>query len=97
MRNIVLPVLSAALLSLAGCGGQGDDSLGDDAADAAEAEAENIEAMADNASGEQADRLEGLADEVEDRGEAAEKRIDESDVDAGELTDAQKNALVNGQ
>ncbi len=97
MRNIVLPILTAVMLSLAGCGGQGDDSLGDDAADVAEAEAENIEAMADNATGAQADRLEGLADEVEDRGEAAEERIDESDVDAGELTDAQKNALVNGQ
>ena len=97
MRNIVLPVLSAVLLSVSGCGGQGDDSLGDNAADAAEADAENIEAMADNASGAQADRLEGLADEVEDRGEAAEERIDASDVDAGELTDAQKNALVNGQ
>ena len=96
MRNIALPIFSAVLMSLAGCGGQGDDSLGDNAADATEAEAENIQAMADNASGAQADRLEGLADEVEDRGEAAEERIDESDVDAGELTDAQKNALVNG-
>ena len=36
MRNIVLPIFSAVLLSLTACGGQGDDSLGDNAADAAE-------------------------------------------------------------
>jgi hypothetical protein len=97
VRLIALSALSAALLSLSACGGQGDDSLGDNAADAAEAQADNLEAMADNTSGAQADQLEAQAGAVEDKGEATEERIDDSDVDAGELSSAQKNALVNGQ
>jgi hypothetical protein len=97
VRIFVVTALAAASLSLSACGGQGDDSLGDNAADAAEAQADNLEAMADNASGAQADQLEDQADAVEDRGEATEEKIDDSDVDAGELSNAQKNALVNGQ
>ena len=97
MRLLVFTAVSAALLSLTACGGQGDDALGDNAADAAEAQADNLEAMADNASGTYAKELEKQADKVGDRGEAAEEKIDDSDVDAGELSSAQRNALMNGQ
>jgi hypothetical protein len=96
VRPIALAAFSAALLSLSSCGGQGDDSLGDNAADAAEAQADNLEAIADNTSGVEADQLEAQAERVEDEGEATEERIDDSDVDVGELSNAQKNALVNG-
>ena len=97
MKSMFAPVLVAALLGVSACGGQGDDSLGDQAAEAGEAQAENLEAMADNASGEAADSLEDQADAAEENGQDREEQIDDSDVDAGELSESQRNALVNGQ
>lgn len=97
MRKNLLPVVSVALLCLSACGGKGDDRLGDNAADAAEARADDLEVMADNASDRRAEQLEERADAVEERGEAAEEAIDESDVNADRLSEAQKNALINGQ
>jgi hypothetical protein len=97
MKILVSAFLGAAALSLAACGGQGDDALGDQAAEQGEAQAENLEAQAENSSGAAADALEDQADAAEDRGQAKEEQIDDSDVDASELSDAQKNALVNGQ
>ena len=47
--------------------------------------------------GAQAEALEDRAEAVEENGEAREEAIDDSDVDAGELSAAQRNALVNGQ
>lgn len=88
-KMIVTPAVAAVMLTLAACGGQGDDKLGDQAAEQAEAQADNLEAQADN--------LEQRADAVEERGEAREEAIDDSDVDTGELSAAQRNALVNGQ
>lgn len=97
MKIFATAVLGAAALSLAACGGQGDDALGDNAAEAGEAQAESLEAQAENSSGAAADALEQNADAAEDRGQAREEQIDDSDVDADQLSDAQKNALVNGQ
>lgn len=94
MRSLIFV---AAALSLAACGGSGDDKLGDQAADQAEAQADNLEAAADNATGAQADALEDQADAVERNGERTEEAIDDSDVDAGELSESQRNAIVNGQ
>ncbi len=97
MKTILTPAIAAAALLLSACGGSGDDALGDQAAEQGEAQAENLEAQAENASGPAADALEDQADAAEDRGQAKEEQIDDSDVDAGELSNAQKNALVNGQ
>lgn len=96
MRKMIIPAL-AAVLMLGACGGQGDDTLGDNAADTAEARADNLEEAADNASGAQEDALEAQAEITRDRGEATEEAIDDSDVDAGAMTSDQKNAVVNGQ
>jgi hypothetical protein len=96
MKKIFLPALAATALSLTACGGQGDDALGDNAAEAAEAQSENLEAMADNSTGAQAEALEQQADAVEDAGEQREEAIDESDVNADSLSNEQRNALVNG-
>ena len=97
MKAIWTPLLGAAMISLGACGGQGDDSLGDNAADAAEAQAENLEAMSDNASGAQADQLEAQAEAVEETGEAKEEAIDDADVNADAMTPAQKDAATNAQ
>ncbi len=98
MRKWILGAASGALMALSACGGSGDDALGDNAAEAADAKAETLEAASENATNEtQSDALEDQAEVVKDAGEQREEAIDDSDVNAGALTEAQKNAVVNGQ
>src|SRR3546814_11447509 len=74
-------LLGSGLLALAACGGQGDDALGDNVADAAEVEADMLEEQADNAVSEgQEERLEDQADVVREAGEEKEEAIDAADV-----------------
>ncbi|MDQ3481888.1 MAG: hypothetical protein M3448_00495 [Pseudomonadota bacterium] len=97
MKIMFTPIAAAFVLTLGACGGSGDDSLGDNAADAAEAQSENLEAQADNASGAQEEALRDRAETVEEAGEEREEAIDDSDVDASRLSADQRNALTNGQ
>lgn len=83
--KILIPGLAAVALALSACGGEGDDALGDNAADAAEMQAENLEDMAANAPEPVAENLEDQADAIEEQGEEREEQIDESDVDADAL------------
>ena len=81
MKLIYKTLLPACFLALAACGGQGDDSLGDNAAQAAENEAEALEEQADNATSErQEEALEANASVVRETGEAKEEAIDEADI-----------------
>ena len=83
MKFTLKAALGAGLLSLAACGGQGDDSLGENVQENAEAQADNVEAMAENASNEsQEDALESNASDIREKGEEAEEAIDDSDVNA---------------
>ena len=95
MRIGTFAMAGAAALMLAACGGDGDDALGDRAEDQAEAKAENMYDAADNMTGPAAERMEEKAEAVEAQGERREEAIDNSDVDTDELTEAQKNAMVN--
>ena len=97
MKQSINALIFAGSIGLAACGGQGDDTLGDNAADAAEERADNIDAMADNASGPEADTLDALAVSEESRGERLEEAVDESDVNAAGLSPDQVNRVVNGQ
>ena len=97
MISLVKAAALAGLFALAACGGKGDDSLGDNVADAADAQADNLEAAADVATNDAvAENLEAQADAVRDAGEAKEEAIDKADVNADAMTPAQKNAVTNG-
>jgi predicted ATP-grasp superfamily ATP-dependent carboligase len=84
MKKFSFALVGAAALALAACGGQGDDALGDNIADNADAVADNMEATADTMSNEvAADTLENQAEAIREEGEAKEEAIDDADVNAG--------------
>ena len=89
--------LGASCIALAACGGQGDDQLGEQAQEAAENRADAMDAAAENMSGTAEDMMEANADATREAGEAKEEAIDESDVNAAAMTNAQKEAIINGQ
>ena len=97
MKRLITACLAASTLALAACGGDGDDKLGQRAEDAAENKADTLDAAAENASGAQADALEDQADATREAGDAKEEAIDNTDVDTDDLTEGQKNAMVNAQ
>lgn len=92
-----LVAAAAFALTLTACGGDGDDALAERAEESAENRAEALETMADTSTGAEADALDARADQVEDMGEARAEAIDNSDVDVDTLTEAQKNAMIEGR
>ena len=82
LKHLLKASIGATFLALAACGGQGDDSLGDNVADAYENKADAVDAMADNASGATEDALEANASDLREKGEDAEENIDDADVNA---------------
>lgn len=86
MKTFTTAAVLATALALSACGGDGDDALGDAAAEQGEARADALE---DNG-------MDATAEQVEDAGYAREEAIDAADVDADAMTGAQQNALVNG-
>ena len=97
MRKSLLAAVAVAALSLTACGGSGDDKLGDQAESAAENKADQLDAAADNMSGAAEESLEAQADATRAAGDAKEEAIDDADVNADAMSNAQKGALVNGQ
>ena len=81
MKLLFKTALPACFLALAACGGQGDDSLGENVAEQADTQADAMEEQADNATSErQEDALEANASVIRETGEAKEDAIDEADV-----------------
>ena len=83
MKKLSFAIVGAAALALAACGGKGDDALGDNVEQNYDNAADNLDAMADNATNEVVeDKLENQADALRDEGKAKEEAIDEADVNA---------------
>ena len=95
MKKISFALVGAASLALAACGGQGDDSLGENVQENFEAASDNLEAAADNTTGAEAATLENQADALEAEGARKEEAIDDADVNAqnGAASAAAVNAM----
>ncbi|GLV23278.1 hypothetical protein TomMM35A_31180 [Sphingobium sp. TomMM35A] len=95
-RTTTLAAIIGMGLTLAACGGKGDDKLGEQAQEAAENKADKMDAMADNMSGTAEDMMQAKADATREAGEAREEAIDESDINAEALTPAERAKVING-
>ncbi len=92
MKKFAFAMVGAAAIALAGCGGQGDDALGDNVQENMDAQADNLDALAGNAATDaEAEALGNQADQLREEGENREDAIDDADVNAAEADSA-----VNG-
>lgn len=73
-------LIGTALLSLAACGGRGDDKAAEDVEQAFENVARNLENQAENATGAAQERLEDEAEIFRETGEAAAEAVDDVDL-----------------
>lgn len=81
-------LIAVAAVSLAGCGGKGDDKLGSQVEGAADNRADALDAQADN--------MEEQAKAIRKDGEKQSDAIDDADVNAAAMPQAQQDALING-
>ena len=82
MKKFAFAIVGATSIALAGCGGQGDDALGENVQENMENAADALDEAADNAAGNEAATLENQADALRNAGDNAEEAIDEADVNA---------------
>ncbi|WP_308815401.1 hypothetical protein [Sphingomonas sp. GV3] len=87
-KTMIAAVLGSMALSLAACGGKGDDKLGHDVEKAYDNRADAMEQAADN--------MKDQADQIRKSGKQQADAIDDADVNAQAMTDEQKAALING-
>ena len=85
MRKISFALVGAASLALAACGGQGDDTLGENVQENMENAADALDESAENASAGEAAALDNQADALREAGENAEEAIDDADVNANNV------------
>lgn len=89
MKKTIATALILGSLSLSGCGGKGDDKLGDRVETNAEERADMLN--------DKAEQLQEKADRVEETGEDRAAAIDAADINADAMNAEQKQAIVDGQ
>ena len=94
MKKFAFTVVGAASIALAGCGGKGDDALGENVQENMENQADNLDALAANAGDAEAEALGNQADQLRNEGANAEDAIDDADVNAA--NQAEVDRAVNG-
>ena len=94
MKKFALAMVGAASIALVGCGGQGDDTLGENVQENRAAQADNLDALAANAGDAEAEALGNQADQLRNEGDQAEDAIDDADVNAS--NQAEVDRAVNG-
>ncbi|AXJ94690.1 MULTISPECIES: hypothetical protein [unclassified Sphingomonas] len=87
-KTVIAAMLGTMALSLAACGGKGDDKLGHEVEKAYDNRADAIEQAADN--------MKDQAKQLRKSGEQQADAIDDADVNAQAMTEGQKDALKNG-
>ena len=85
MKRIAFAMAAAASIALAGCGGQGDDTVGENVQENLEGQADDLDAMAGNAANAaEAEALGNQADQLRNEGEALEEAADDADANPAE-------------
>ena len=83
MKKIAFALVGVASIALAGCGGQGDDTLGENVQENMENAADSLDALAGNAANAaEAEALGNQADQLRNEGDRVEDAIDDADVNA---------------
>ena len=83
MKKIAFAMVGAASIALAGCGGQADDTLGENVQENIENAADSLDSLAGNAANEaEAEALGNQADQLRNEGDRVEDAIDDADVNA---------------
>lgn len=95
-RMVMIVAMASGVVALSGCGGKGDDKLGEQAQEAMENRADAMDAKAENMTGTAEDMMEAKADATREAGAAKEKAIDDSDINADKLSAEQKANIING-
>ena len=72
MKKIALVAIAAGLMSVAACNKTPTEAAADNVSDNMEAQADNLGAMADNATGAEAAALSNASENVEDQADAVE-------------------------
>ena len=85
-KSVALMGLALFAMPLAACGGTGDDKLAGRVEDAADNRADQLEATAEN--------LEDRAEDIRENGEERAEAIDDADVNADAMSNAQKADLI---